>query len=157
MYVQQPAVGTKRKAEHVEGEDAAPEVAPEDGAPDEAPPPKVSVELDEPLVLGPKTFTHTGDVYKYFGALLSTWTMHQTFNEVRASVAPTGPCQRSRHPACRRLCTAPNASWLLLGCCAQYEHMVLEQLLRRGHPNAEGKVRRPGCLLRAARRHTLGR
>jgi hypothetical protein len=110
----QPAVGTKRKAE--DAPDDTPELATGDGAegvagaPDEAPPPKVSVQLDVPLVLGPKTFTHTGDVYKYFGALLSTWTMHQTFNEVRL---PSRPCH-SRHPCSvpsRRLCAPPDACW----------------------------------------------
>ena len=48
------------------------------------PPAGVSQVLDPPLVLGPKTFASTGDVYKYFSALLAGWTMYQNCNEVRS-------------------------------------------------------------------------
>ena len=72
------AVGTKRKAEVAADENTGAEAPP-----DNAPIPQVNVVLTEPLELGPKRFTSTGEVYKYFGALLSSWTMHQSFNEVR--------------------------------------------------------------------------
>ena len=125
-------MGDKRKADGEPEGDAVPA-----GAPEDAPLPPCKT-LVEPLVLGPKTFTTSDAVFRYFSGVLAAMTLHQDCNEAREKRGSRREERRVLHRSLR-LRTA-------LTCAAppQYEKMVLEPLLRRGHPHAELKVRRAG-------------
>ena len=123
-------MGEKRKADGEPDGDAVPA-----GAPDDAPLPPCKT-LVEPLVLGPKTFTTSDAVFRYFSGVLAAMTLHQDCNEAREKDAAAG---RSSG-----FCALAPAHTLTRAAHQQYEKMVLEPLLRRGHPHAELKVRRAG-------------
>ena len=90
------------------------------------------VQASEPVVLGPKTFPTADHCFRYFSGLLTAMTCHQDCNEVRR--ASRLSCTKLGAP---RVAAAacPNAS------TPQYERLVLEPLLMRGHPSAASKAR----------------
>ena len=100
----------------------------------EAAPPAKRVSKMQPLQLGPKVFCTPDELYKYFSTLLTEQTLEQNINE-----APALPRELWFH------CAAPPRSWPLRSpsrrrLWPQYEHMVLEDLLRKGHHDVEGKA-----------------